>query len=160
MARRELAVWTAHHSNGWDTHVAETGAGEFAAWAAPRGVDGVTEYVEMDEPSAKAAAFYSLERRTGHTHCPPECSPWELHTHLVNRQPADLDDRAVVQESLTEEHERLAHQMRLLEQEHAALHDRPEDLPAHREHRTRLRQHIAQLRAYIRLLRRERNDTL
>jgi hypothetical protein len=62
--------------------------------------------------------------------------------------------------TVTEEHERLEDQMRLLQQEHAALHDRPDDLPAHREHRTRLRQHIVELRAHIRQLRRERNDTL
>ena len=150
--RRELSVWAAHHCNGWDTHVVETIDGEFAAWAAPRGTHGMTEYVERDELSAKAAAVYALERKTGHTQCSPTCSAWEWRTHVVDGQ-ADARSDGPALETLAEDHKRLERQMRLLEQEHATLHDRPEDLPAHREHRTRLRQHLAQVRAHIEQLR-------
>ena len=70
-------VLTARHGNGWDTHVAQTAEGKFAAWAAPRGIRGMSEYVDLDETAAKEAALSSLERRTGHTKCTTECSPWE-----------------------------------------------------------------------------------
>jgi len=70
-------IWTARHANGWDTHVAETIEGTFAAWAAPRGIAGMTEYVDLEESDARAAALRSLERRTGHSSCTPECSSWE-----------------------------------------------------------------------------------
>ena len=70
-------VLTARHGNGWDTHVVQTAEGKFAAWAAPRGIRGMSEYVDLDETAAKQAALSSLERRTGHTQCTTECSPWE-----------------------------------------------------------------------------------
>jgi hypothetical protein len=68
---------TARHANGWDTHVVETANGRYAAWAAPWGIRGMSEYVDLDEATAKAAAIRSLERRTGHTRCTSECTPWE-----------------------------------------------------------------------------------
>jgi hypothetical protein len=154
--RRELSVWAAHHCNGWDTHVVETIDGEFAAWAAPRGTRGMTEYVEMDEPPAKAAAVGALERKTGHTRCSPKCSLWERRTHVVDGQTAARDDGPAL-EKLVEDHDRLEQRMTLLEQEHAALHDRPEDLAAHQEHRTRLWQHVERVRDHIEQLRQVRS---
>ena len=68
---------TARHANGWDTHVAQTANGKYAAWAAPRGIRGMSEYVDLDETAAKAAALRSLERRTGHARCTSECTAWE-----------------------------------------------------------------------------------
>jgi hypothetical protein len=68
---------TARHANGWDTHVAQTDNGKYAAWAAPRGIRGMSEFVDLDETTAKAAALRSLERRTGHARCTSECTAWE-----------------------------------------------------------------------------------
>jgi hypothetical protein len=70
-------VLIARHANGWDTHVAQTADGKYSAWAAPRGIRGMSEYVDLDETTAKAAALRSLERRTGHARCTSECTPWE-----------------------------------------------------------------------------------
>jgi hypothetical protein len=74
---------TARHANGWDTHVVETADGKYAAWAAPRGIRGMSEYVDLDEATAKAAAIRSLERRTGHARCTPECTSWEPVESMV-----------------------------------------------------------------------------
>ena len=136
-------MWTAHHSNGWDTHVAGTIDRKFAAWAAPRCALGETKYIEKDELSAKAVAVYALEQKTQHTRCSADCSPWEMRmvdSHTLEEAFA---------ECLREDHKRLEQQMIRLEQDHAALRDRPDDLPEHRKHRARVRQHITHLQTHI-----------
>lgn len=89
MARHTLAVFIAHHDNGWETHVVETVGGDFMAWAAPAGVHGLTRYVEFDLDAAKASAAAHLAQTSGHARCSAECTAWEQE--LVTRpmqQPA------------------------------------------------------------------------
>ena len=83
-AKQELAIWIAHHNNGWTTHVTEDADGVFHASAARSGTSGfLTQYVEMDEPAAKAAALFALAQQTGHANCTGECSGWRQHAFLV-----------------------------------------------------------------------------
>jgi hypothetical protein len=77
MARHTLAVFIAHHDNGWDTHVVETAGGDFMAWAAPAGAPGLTRYVEFDLGAAKASAAAHLAQTSGHVRCSAECGAWE-----------------------------------------------------------------------------------
>ncbi len=77
MARHTLAVFIAHHDNGWDTHVVETTGGDFMAWAAPAGVSGLTRYVEFDLEAAKASAAAHLAQTSGHATCSGRCTTWE-----------------------------------------------------------------------------------
>jgi hypothetical protein len=85
MPTRELAVWNADHDNGWTTVVTEMIDGTFHASAAPTGSRGcLTQYIEMDEPSAKAAAAFALAEKTGHRECSKACTGWKVHTHSVH----------------------------------------------------------------------------
>ncbi len=77
MARHTLALFVAHHDNGWDTHVVETTAGDFMAWAAPAGTHGLTRYVEFDIQAAKAAAAAHLAQTSGHERCSAVCTAWQ-----------------------------------------------------------------------------------
>jgi hypothetical protein len=78
------------HDNGWTTYVTGSPDGTFQASAAPAGSLGLLiQYVEMDEPTAKAAALYSLAEKTGHSACSDGCSGWELHTRRVGSHPME-----------------------------------------------------------------------
>ena len=72
-------VLTARHGNGWDTHVVQTAEGKVrGVWAAPRGIRGMSEYVDLDELPPSRRPVIARARRTGHTQCTTECSPWNL----------------------------------------------------------------------------------
>lgn len=89
MARHTLAVFIAHHDNGWDTHVIETAGGDFMAWAAPAGAHGLTRYVEFDVDAAMASAATHLAQMTGHARCSAECTAWTQElVDVPIRQPA------------------------------------------------------------------------
>jgi len=84
-ARRDLAIWIAHHNNGWTTHATEDADGVFHASAARCGASGfLTQYVELDEPTAKAAAMLALAQQTGHANCTGECSGWRQYPCLLD----------------------------------------------------------------------------
>jgi hypothetical protein len=84
MPLHDLAVWTARHSNGWITRVTANPDGTFTAGALPPGDGGYLSYLEMDEPTARAAAVYSLATQSGHTSCDAGCSDWEFHIHTID----------------------------------------------------------------------------
>jgi hypothetical protein len=79
-------IWIAHHDNGWTTHVSETADGVFHASAARSGATGfLCQYVELNEPRAKAAALYALALQTGHNFCSDRCSTWHTHSPVNDR---------------------------------------------------------------------------
>jgi hypothetical protein len=80
---RLMAVWTAHHDNGWSTSVVENPNGSFAAWAAPEGQGGGVYAIQEEAEGGKAAAIASLRRATGHSTCSAGCSAWSLQTYAV-----------------------------------------------------------------------------
>ncbi len=82
---RRLAVWEAHHDNGWSTMVIEQPDGTYVAWAGPGEAVGV-DYVEDSPEHAQAAALFALQRKSGHTGCSTRCSAFRMRTHtmLVN----------------------------------------------------------------------------
>lgn len=79
---RMMAVWTATHDNGWQTHVVENPDGSFAAWAAPAGEDRTVAVAALAEQAKRSAAATLLEH-TGHDACSPSCSRWLLRTYAV-----------------------------------------------------------------------------
>jgi hypothetical protein len=83
MPLHDLGVWTARHSNGWITRVTADPGGTFTGGALPPGTGDYLSYQEMDEPTAKAAAMYSLAAQSGHTRCDAGCSDWEFHIHTI-----------------------------------------------------------------------------
>jgi hypothetical protein len=78
MRRRTLAIWIAHHSNGWITAVAENLNGTWSARAAPAGNAGHMDYTTAGLELAQGAALRALQRQTGHGPCAGRCSAWEL----------------------------------------------------------------------------------
>jgi hypothetical protein len=84
MVKRELAVWSARHDNGWETYALENHDGTYAAWAAPVAVAASVDYIEMDAENAKRAALFALRTKSGHDACSERCSGWELHSHPVD----------------------------------------------------------------------------
>lgn len=99
MPHRLMAVWTAHHDNGWVTSVVENPNGSFAAWAAPDGEGGGVYSIVDEAEDGKKTAAASLVRETGHTGCSRRCTRWSLRTYAVfdrrgpQRRPSSKDRR-------------------------------------------------------------------
>jgi len=84
MPSGEFAVWIQQHDNGWTTQVSEQIDRTYLAAAAPSGsAEFPAHYVEMDEPTAKAAALFALAQLTGHRTCSEACGGWQMHTHRI-----------------------------------------------------------------------------
>ena len=89
-----LAAWTAHHDNGWVTTVLETPSGSFSAWVAREGEASSVDYAEDGPDHAKRAAEAALKARTGHAACSNQCSGWRLHTHELQVEDAEGQNRS------------------------------------------------------------------
>jgi hypothetical protein len=71
-----VRLWVSHHENGWETWIAQTPHGTFAAWTCQAGHDASGLYVEDSFEHASSAARFQLARMTGHSACGPTCGEW------------------------------------------------------------------------------------